>query len=135
MARTMAAGRVLANRRTAWLVVGDLVVIGIFVAVGVLRHNGGVSDWAITFGEFSLAWLVVATSFGTYSPAGSGSRSQSVGRTVGSWLIAAPVGVALRAWVEPLATFSPVFLLVMVGTGLVFLVPWRAVVAPRVIQP
>lgn len=134
MADTLLAGRVARNRRTGWLLIGDLVVVGIFVGLGELRHGGDLEAWLVTLGEFGLAWLVVATLLGAYRSSALSSSSRAAGRTFLVWLLAAPLGVALRAALEPTATFSPVFLLVMLATGTVLLVPWRAIVAPRLLH-
>jgi len=131
MAGTIMAGRVAIHRRTAWLLVGDLVVIALFVGLGELRHGGAVIDWTVTASEFALAWLVVGIPLGAYGPSALQSARRSAGRTLLIWAVAAPVGVAIRSLLEPLATFSFVFLAVMLGTGLVFLLPWRVLVAPR----
>lgn len=115
----------------AWLLVGDLVVIAFFVGLGELRHGGAVLDWAVTAGEFALAWLVVSIPLGAYGVTALQSARRSAGRTLLIWAVAAPLGVAIRALLEPDATFSIVFLAVMVGTGVVFLLPWRVLIAPR----
>lgn len=133
MARTIAGGRIVANRHTAGLLLGDLIVIGILVGLGEIRHGGALLDWAVTYGEFAVAWIAVATLFGTYGETAIRSMRWSAGRTLLSWTIAATLGVAIRALVEPFATFSFVFLLVMLGTGLIFLLPWRAIIAPRIL--
>ena len=135
MADAIMAGRVVIHRRTAWLLIGDLVVIALFVGLGELRHGGAVLDWAVTTGEFALAWLAVGIPLGAYGTTALQSVRRSAGRTLVIWAVAAPVGVAIRALLEPLATFSLVFLAVMLGTGLVFLLPWRALVAPRLLHP
>ena len=133
MARTIAGGWVVANRRTAGLLLGDLIVIGVLVGLGELRHGGELVDWAVTYGEFTVAWLVVATPLGAYGETAIRSMRRSGGLTFISWTIAATLGVAIRALVETFATFSFVFLLVMLGTGLIFLLPWRAIVAPWIL--
>ena len=135
MVDTLVAGRVRKTRRTGWLLLGDLLIIALFVGLGELRHGGEVVDWAITFGEFGLAWVAVAVPMGAYSRGPDRSTRWTVGVISGSWVIAATLGWAIRAILEPFATFSVVFLMVMVGTGLLFLLPWRVLIAPRLLSP
>lgn len=117
--------------RALGLAAVDVALILAFVAAGEIRHgvdplaqSGRVVATAL---PFAVGWLVAAAAAGLY---GRRFRPREAAARAGTaWLVAAPVGVGLRA--TPLAPggFAPAFLLVSILVGGVLLVPWRVLVA------
>lgn len=118
---------------TLGLVVGDLVLIAVFVVAGELRHGYGlpahperVLGTAI---PFFIGWVVMSVVVGVYRRSVYTVPRTAALRTALAWVGAALVGQALRATELFHGAFAPAFLLVSLGVGLVLLVPWRAIVA------
>lgn len=129
MTRTALGGRIVLRRRTARLAVGDALVVLLFAALGEARHGGTVTATLVTAAEFGLGWLVVATILGAYGPRALASPGRAAGLGVLAWAGGAVLGAAIRAAVEPLASFAPVFVLVTVGVGAVLFGIWRFLAA------
>ena len=126
---TYLGGRIVASRRFALLAAGDLLALLVFAAASAARHGGTVASLAQTAAEFGLGWAVVAVAAGAY-----GARALDGWWRAGllgalAWAGGAVVGAAIRATVEPLASFAPVFVLVTAGVGAVIFGVWRAVAA------
>lgn len=127
--RTYLGGRIVASRRFALLAAGDLLALLVFAAASAARHGGTVASLVETAAEFGLGWLIVAVAVGAY-----GSRALAGWRRAGllgavAWALGAVIGAAVRAAVEPLASFTPVFVLVTAGVGAVIFGAWRALAA------
>lgn len=128
-ARTYLGGRIVASRRFALLATGDVIALVLFAALGELRHDGTVVDGLITAAEFGLGWALVAVALGAYGARALDSPVRAAGLAAVSWVGGAVIGAALRAAVEPLASFAPVFVLVTAGVGAVIFAAWRALAA------
>lgn len=124
MDRRLLGGRLLLSGRTALLAIGDLLAIVTFVAIGEARHGGTLAAGAETTGQFLLGWVVASLLVGAYAPRALASVTDGVGRAVGAWLMAAVLGVSIRAALTT-GRFSVVFLLVSIGVGGVLLALWR----------
>lgn len=127
--RTYLGGRIVASRRFAFLAAGDLLALLVFAVASAARHGGTVASVAETAAEFGLGWLVVAIAAGAY-----GARALDAWWRAGllggaAWAGGAVIGAAIRAAVEPLASLTPVFVLVTAGVGAVLFGGWRALAA------
>lgn len=116
---------------TAWLALGDGLVIVAFLVVGELRHDvnpvAQPGHVAITIAPFLLGWLIAAPLVGAYSERARRSVPASVVFAIVSWLVADLIGAALRA-TPVIPGNSPVtFVAVTFGVGGVSLAIWRAV--------
>lgn len=125
MAPTVLGDRVVVSGRTTRLVAGDAIAVGLFAVLGELRHAGTVRATVETFGEFGLAWVLVATAVGAYGPRALDSPARAAALAVVAWVGAAVVGAAIRAAIEPGATLAPVFVLVTAAVGGILLAVWR----------
>ena len=125
--RTYLGGRIVASRRYGRLVAGDVVALLVFATLGELRHSGTVVSTLQTAVEFGLGWLVVAVALGAYGRRALESPLRAAGLAAVAWALGAVLGAAIRATVEPLASFNPVFVLVTAGVGAVVFGVWRAI--------
>lgn len=117
---------------TAGLVLGDVALIGLFVALGVVRHYSvgllpARLPGAVT--PFLVGWLLASLLAGVYAPAVRRDRRRAVARTALAWVGAVAVGQSLRATSYFAGDAAPAFVVVSLVVGLALLVPWRAAVA------
>ena len=131
MARTYLGGRIVASRRFALLAAGDLVALLVFAGASAARHGGTLASLAETAVEFGLGWLVVAVALGAYGARALEGRARAGLLGAVAWAGGAVVGAAIRAVIEPMAQFAPVFVLVTAGVGAVIFGVWRAIAAGR----
>lgn len=123
----------LPARRTVGLLVGDLVVLALFIAAGLLEHN--VAPWeypvysVLTAVPFVSAWLLVAPTLGAYADRTVESVRTTIVLVTVIWTVASLVGGAIRATTYFHGNAPPSFLAVNIGVGLLLLVPWRLSVA------
>lgn len=122
--------------RPWWLVLllGDLVALTLFVLAGQVDHDllpGANPLWyTLTRGwPFLVVWLVVGWLVGAFRlPAGATGwplLRDLGGRALHGWLIAAPLGVVLRALVLGRSVIPTLFFLTTLGFGALFLLVWR----------
>ncbi len=118
---------------TLLLIAGDIVVFLIFAALGRSSHDrppGAIpfSGVVSTAAPFILGWLVVALGLGTFKQtAVRGVRSAFL-KAEGTWLVAGPVGLALRAlFLQRGIPLS--FAIVVMVTNFVLLGVWRSLYA------
>lgn len=117
---------------TVPLIVFDFLLIVALVAWGLTTHHVDPLDRPLytlqTAAPFLVGWLIMAPVAGALSRQAR-SRVTFTGIAAGaSWLGAAIIGSAIRATPLLPGGADPVFVLVMVGTGLVIMVPWRVLV-------
>ena len=126
------AGRVERSATTAWLALGDALIIVAFLALGALRHNVNPITqplrMADTAAPFLLGWAIAAPLIGAYAPRARQSVRRGISLAVGAWLAAAIIGSALRATTYFHGNAPLSFVAVTFGVGAVFLAAWRAVV-------
>lgn len=128
---TIGRGWIDPRPRTAILAVGDVTVLLVVVAAGLLEH--GLNPLSrpvyvlVTAIPFLLGWLVVAPFLGAYARTWWRRPIAGVVALVPIWVVAAWVGAQIRATALFPGGAQTVFVLVMIGSGLVALVPWRLV--------
>ncbi|MCS6844535.1 MAG: DUF3054 domain-containing protein [Caldilineales bacterium] len=115
------------------LLVGDLLALLAFVLVGQADHrtlNAANPVLGALPNTLSLAgpWLVLAWLLRAYPRVGRQPTAPAfLGRSALAWLVAAPLGLAIRAlWLGRGGIPVP-FLLVTLGAGGLFLLGWRLV--------
>jgi hypothetical protein len=120
------------------LVFGDLAALYLFVLTGQADHEllPGANPLWYTLARgwpFLAVWLVVGWLARAFRlPAGRPGRAlarEIGGRALHGWLIAAPLGVLLRALVLGRSTIPAAFLLATLGFGALFLLAWRLLFA------
>lgn len=108
------------------LLVGDAIAIAMFAVIGLASHDEGITAGGIARNALPIlaAWFVVAAFARTYSR--PGLRTLLI-----TWVIAVPVGVAIRAIVlsRPADGSQIVFGIVTMTVTLVLLLGWRAIEA------
>lgn len=119
------------------LAVGDAVAVLAFVVVGEYQHSPFLFDparlgdlavqvaWASV--PFLLGWAVAGGLLGAYRSDVLDSPARLATFTVGPWLVADVLGMALRSTAVVPGDASLVFLAVTAVFGSVFLLAWRAV--------
>lgn len=117
---------------SAWpMAVGDLLALLAFLLVGTLEHwplETILEDptiYLMVAGPFILGWLVCAPLIGAYSPGGVSAPNSSIPLAIRSWIPAAIVGLLIRELVIPGRGAEPVFAVIMIVGGAVFLSIWR----------
>src|SRR5689334_7383125 len=88
-------------RRAAMLAIGDALAFMLFAAIGRASHSEAAGVDAIlqiaeTAAPFAIGWFVVAPLIGAFKAETSSPRFM-LERTALSWLLAWPLGLALRA--------------------------------------
>jgi hypothetical protein len=121
---------------TALLLVGDLAVIVLQLSAGLVSHGidplAEPAYTAETVAPFLIGWLLVAPILGVYTARVRESFTETVLSVGVAWIVAALVGLGLRAtpWLPGGA--PAVFVAVTVGVGLVALVAWRLIATAAV---
>ncbi len=114
---------------TAALLVGDLAIIVLQLSAGLLTHGedplAAPGYTAATVVPFLVGWLLAAPMLGAYTTRVRESFPETVLSVGLAWIVAALIGVGLRAtpWLQGSAPAA--FVVVTVGTGLATLLPWR----------
>jgi len=110
------------------LLAGDMIVLILFVLLGRASHSvtgqGALMAFANTAAPFTLAWVLVGTVVGMYSGRALYPLGRVIWRTALAALLAAPLGVVMRAvWLaRPVA---PSFVVVATLVTLVMMLIWR----------
>jgi hypothetical protein len=114
------------------LAAGDLAALLAFAAVGRASHGEPLDPASLlaTAGPFLAAWFPVALALGGLKPpdkgkgagAGAGAAALAAAKV---WLVAVPLGIALRSLVRGYAP-PAVFVGVTMGVTLFVMVGWRA---------
>ena len=109
------------------LFLGDLVVFGIVIYLGFIRHESVGSlplRFPALFVPFAAAWSLIAFSLGVYAP-DMAVRWKEFWRPVLALLYAVPMAAVLRG-VLLNSPVLPVFVFVIIAFSLLGLVIWRA---------
>lgn len=117
------------------LLAGDYLVILLFVFIGQRDHDMDIVASLPSLFMISVAvilpWAAAAIPLGVMRLPDShtaAARWSWFGRVAAAWLIAAPLGVVIRALVRNLTVIPVAFLLVMLGLGVISILAWRALV-------
>ncbi|MEM4781322.1 MAG: DUF3054 domain-containing protein [Halalkalicoccus sp.] len=118
---------------TAVVLAGDLAIIVAQLSYGLVVHGtdplAAPLYTAETVAPFVLGWLLVAPLLGVYTANVRRSLVETVLAVGIAWIVAALIGVGLRATPWLVGGAPPTFVLVTVSTGLATLLPWRVLVA------
>ncbi len=123
------------KRASPWLLyAGDLACLAFFVYFGLGTHNvlaGGsaLQRFLLNAGPLALLWTVVGLALGAFRFAVPVSLRAVWGRTLTTWLVAAPLALLLRAQLLGAATIVVIFALVTLGVGGGLLLLWRTAYA------
>ena len=112
------------------LLLGDLAAITLFVFIGQQDH--GTTDpnnplWGLLRASFPflLTWVVVAVVVGAYPKRENISLKTLFLRGLNAWLIAAPLGLLLRAYLFNRGGIPAIFMLLTLLVGGAFVLIWR----------
>ncbi len=111
----------------AALIAGDVLALLLFTATGRGSHalpNSDILAALATAFPFVLAWFLVAPWLGLFKADISLSWRQGW-RIPLAWLIAAPLGAFVRAWLLGRAVIPPTFVLVTIIFATLFILIWR----------
>lgn len=116
------------RRRIITLALGDVLVFVIFATFGMNSHSelnlAAVPQIAVVAAPFALGWFLVAPFFGAFRRDAVNQPRTMMLRTVGAWIIACPLGLALR-WLLVGHAPPAAFVLVAFTFNLVILLVWR----------
>ncbi len=122
------------------LVVGDVLALLLFVAIGQRDHEmvnpeNPIGGLLLTGGEFVLPWIVVGWLVGAFGPSASDNIQESgqhffagrpsLLRGLNTWLIVAPLGILFRAALLGRSIIPTIFMVVVMGLGGAFVIGWR----------
>lgn len=125
-------GRIDVSRRTLTLALGDAAMIALFVALGEMRHGQPVGLGLAPFAQFGLGWLLASVPARVYAVEALASPRRAAIHGVATWVVAALIGQLIRFLVTPGTSVAPVFVLVSVVVGGVFIGIWRYIAAKAV---
>lgn len=113
------------------LMLGDILTLLLFVYIGQIDHaltdaENPLRGILFTALPFLIPWLITASALGAYRVSADDlSWRVAFWRLLNAWLVAAPLGVLLRAlWLER-AVIPTAFLLAALGFGGAMLLAWR----------
>jgi hypothetical protein len=113
-----------------FFIAGDLLALLAFVYIGQRDH--GLVDAANpllgvlwTAAPFALVWLPVGLWLGIFPRLGRVNPRLLLLRSLNAWLVAAPLGVILRAFWLGRAVIPTSFLVATLGFGGLFVLGWR----------
>ena len=112
------------------LIIGDIVVLLLFVLVGEWDHSivtpqNPLGNLLVTGPDFVVPWLVVGWLAGAFPNSDEIDPRALLARTLNTWLIAAPLGVILRAILQDRAVIPTVFIVAALCFGGLFVFAWR----------
>lgn len=115
--------------RTLILAAGDLITLLLFVVIGqadhdTLNQSNPILGALPNLLPLAAPWLVVAFLLQAY-PRKPMSLAQFMARSALAWLIAAPLGLWLRAILQDRAVIPLPFVLVTLGIAGLMLLSWR----------
>ena len=119
--------------RTAWLVIGDVIALLIFVLVGRRNHSLSISDIGATLATavpFWIGWFVVAPWLGLFRPEVCRSPRKWLPRLLLAWAIGCSLALILRTLFLGRPIFGGIslsFAIVTFGVTTVLLVMWRLI--------
>jgi hypothetical protein len=119
------------------LLVGDWLAIGLFVLLGQMDHGmfsaAGLPRLLQTTVVLAAPWTVVAALLGAYQvEPDARNKWRFLGRSLTAWLVAAPLALLLRAWLQGQAAIIVAFFVVTLMLGGAFVLLWRGLFGWRV---
>jgi hypothetical protein len=128
---TNATPRAQTTRPPWWLLLGDWLVLLLFVFIGQRDHAisgpGALPSMLNTAFSLGLPWTVAAFVLGAYRLRPDPGWRVWLGRALNAWLVAAPLGLLLRALLRNQDVIPVTFILVAMSIGGLMIVGWRAV--------
>ncbi|MBK7218641.1 MAG: DUF3054 domain-containing protein [Candidatus Promineofilum sp.] len=119
-----------AMRQPWWLLAGDWLVLLLFVLIGQRDHAisgpGALPSLLNTAFSLGLPWTAAAFVLGAYRLRPDPGWRQWLGRALNAWLVAAPLGLLLRALLRNQDAIPVTFILVAMSVGGLMIVGWRA---------
>jgi hypothetical protein len=113
-----------------WLIAGDWLLLLLFVFIGQRDHSmdvvGALPSLFTTTLAVALPWTVAAYLLGAFRYRAGLGWGAWLGRVLTAWLVAAPLGLLLRALFRGQSSIPVPFMLVMLGLGGLFMLGWRA---------
>ena len=127
---TNAPPRAQAARPPWWLLAGDWLVLLLFVFIGQRDHSisgpGALPSLLNTAFSLGLPWTVAAFVLGAYRLRPLPGWQVWLGRALNAWLVAAPLGLVLRALLRNQDAIPVIFILIAMSIGGLMIVGWRA---------
>lgn len=118
---------------TAVVAVGDVLLIALWIAVGMVQHNNPPWNAPVRMVgnllPFLVAWAITAFVGGLYTRDAWEFPIRAVSWTMPAWITTVLIAQVLRALPVFPGNADPAFALVSMGVGLVVLLPWRAAVS------
>jgi hypothetical protein len=112
------------------LMIGDWLALLLFVFIGQRDHQitgpGALPSLLLTTFAIALPWTLAAAVLGAYRFDDGLTLQRWLGRAMNAWLVAAPLGLVLRALLRGQSAIAVPFMLVMLGLGGLFMLAWRA---------
>ena len=119
-----------AARPPWWLFVGDWLVLLLFVFIGQRDHAisgpGALPSLLNTAFSLAVPWTVAAFVLGAYRLRPLPGWQVWLGRALNAWLVAAPLGLVLRALLRNQDAIPVIFILIAMSIGGLMIVGWRA---------
>jgi hypothetical protein len=91
-----------------------------------LAQAGALQRFLLNAGPLALAWLAAGWALGAFRVAPLPAGRAFLGRSLATWLVAAPLALLLRAFILRAATIVVVFFVVTLVLGGGLLLLWRA---------
>lgn len=112
------------------LLLGDLIAILLFVFIGQQDHattdiNNPILGLLRAAFPFLIMWLIVAPIVGAYPSAENITLRRLLLRGLNGWLIAAPLGLLLRAFLFERGGIPAIFMLLTLLVAGAFILIWR----------
>jgi hypothetical protein len=112
------------------LLIGDLIAILLFVFIGQQDHattdvNNPLFGLLRAAFPFLIMWLIVAPIVGAYPSAENITLRRLLVRGLNAWLIAAPLGLLLRAFLFERGGIPAIFMLLTLVVAGAFILIWR----------
>lgn len=127
---TDAPPRAQAARQPWWLFAGDWLVLLLFVFIGQRDHSisgpGALPSLLNTAFSLAIPWTVAAFVLGAYRLRPLPGWRVWLGRALNAWLVAAPLGLVLRALLRNQDAIPVIFILIAMSIGGLMMVVWRA---------
>lgn len=110
------------------LLIGDVVTVTLFTALGMLEHRtvAGFSSVLVTATPFLIAWIAVGLWLGVFWERAVTTVGIAVRSILLPWILTVPIALQLRTLM--LQRGAPIsFALVVLGLGGMFLIGWRII--------